>query len=154
MDWTLFLTYLAACIAAGSTGALFSPGTWYDSLDKPSWTPQNWVFPTVWTALYILMSYTAMRVALVPGTGQALAFWSLQIALNTLWTPVFFGLRKLGTGMFVLACLWLAVAATTVAFFRADWIAGILFAPYLVWVTIAAALNFSVWRRNPGSATA
>jgi tryptophan-rich sensory protein len=148
MDWTLFLTYFAACIAAGSTGAMFSPGAWYESLEKPSWTPPNWLFPVAWTTLYLLMSWSAARVAALPDTGHALAFWSLQIALNTLWTPVFFGLKKLGGGMIVLVFLWLAVAATTLAFFRADWVAGAMFLPYVVWVTVAGALNLSIWMKN------
>jgi translocator protein len=148
MDWPIFLTYFAACAAAGATGALFSPGAWYRSLNKPTWTPPDWMFPVVWSTLYILMSWSAMRVALLPGTGLALAFWSVQIALNALWTPVFFGLQRLRGGMVVLSCLWLAVAATTVAFWGHDWVAGLMFAPYLVWVTVAGALNFSVWRLN------
>lgn len=149
MDWSLFLTFLAACGAAAATGAMFQPGAWYESLDKPDWTPPDWVFPTAWTVLYLFMSYAAMRVALLPGSGQAIALWGLQIAYNTLWTPIFFGLRRMGAGMAVIVILWLAVAATTVAFFRLDWLAGLLFVPYLIWCTIAGALNWSVWRRNP-----
>jgi tryptophan-rich sensory protein len=80
---------------------------------------------------------------------MAMAFFALQIALNTLWTPVFFGLRRMGAGMAVLVALWLAVAATLVTFWQIDRIAGALFAPYLLWVTIAGALNWSVWRLNP-----
>ncbi len=148
MDYSLFFTYLAACAAAATTGAVFSPGEWYRSLNKPSWTPPDWLFPVAWTTLYLCMSLAAMRVAQLPGTGQALAFWSVQIAFNTLWTPVFFGLQRLGAGLVVLCCLWLAVAATTVAFWGHDWIAGALMAPYLLWVTIAGALNASVWRLN------
>ena len=150
MDYALFGTYLAACGAAAATGAMFGPGVWYDSLKKPSWTPPNWLFPVAWTTLYLCMSLAAMRVALLPGTGQALAFWSLQIALNTLWTPVFFGLRRLGAGMVIIVLLWLAVAATMLAFWGHDWVAGLLFAPYLLWVTIASALNYSVWSLNRG----
>jgi translocator protein len=152
MDFGLFFTYLAACAAAATTGAVFSPGEWYRSLNKPSWTPPDWLFPVAWTTLYLCMSLAAMRVALLPDTGQALAFWSVQIAFNTLWTPIFFGLRRLGAGLVVLCCLWLAVAATTVAFWGHDWIAGALMAPYLLWVTIAGALNASVWRMNRGAA--
>jgi translocator protein len=152
MDWTLFLTYLAACGAAAATGAMFQPGVWYDGLQKPVWTPPSWVFPVAWTTLYLCMSVAAMRVALTEGAGQALALWSLQIALNTLWTPVFFGLHRMRAAMAVMLCLWLAVAATTVAFFGVDLVAGLLFLPYLLWVSIAAALNFSVWRLNPGAA--
>ncbi len=149
MDYSLFFTYLAACGAAAATGAMFSPGEWYRSLNKPSWTPPDWLFPVAWTTLYLCMSLAAMRVALLPESGQALALWAVQIAFNTLWTPVFFGLRKLGAGLVVLCCLWLAVAATTVAFLGHDWIAGALMVPYLVWVTVAGALNASVWRLNP-----
>lgn len=149
MDYTLFFTYLVACGAAAATGAMFGPGDWYDNLKKPVWTPPNWLFPVAWTTLYICMSLSAMRVALLPGTGLALALWSVQIAFNTLWTPVFFGLRRLGAGLVVLGGLWLAVAATMLAFWGHDTVAGLLFAPYLLWVTVAGALNYSVWRLNP-----
>ena len=150
MDYTLFFTYLIACAAAAATGAMFGPGDWYRSLNKPAWTPPDWLFPVAWTTLYLCMSLSAMRVAQLPGTGFALALWSVQIAFNTLWTPVFFGLRRLGAGMVILGCLWLAVAATMLAFWGHDRVAGLLFAPYLLWVSVAGALNFSVWRLNRG----
>jgi benzodiazapine receptor len=148
MQLTLFFTYLAACGAAAATGALFQPGDWYRDLQKPRWTPPDWLFPVAWTVLYLSISIAAARVAALPGTGQALAFWSVQIALNTLWTPVFFGLRRMGAGLVVLGLLWLAVAATMVAFFQHDLIAGLLFVPYLIWVSVAGALNRSVWMLN------
>ena len=149
MDWGLFLTFLAACGGAAATGAMFQPGPWYDALQKPSWTPPNWLFPVAWTTLYLLMSLSAMRVAQLPDAGQALAFWAMQIAFNTLWTPVFFGLRRMRAALVVMAFLWLSVAATTFAFWQMDWLAGLMFAPYLLWVSVAGALNFSVWRLNP-----
>jgi tryptophan-rich sensory protein len=152
MDWFLFLIFLATCLAAGSTGAMFQPGDWYKSLDKPRWTPPDWVFPLAWTTLYLCIAAAAARAAPLEGNAYAMATFALQIALNTLWTPVFFGLRKMGGGMLVIAGLWIAVAATMVLFFQLDTIAGLLFVPYLAWVTIAAALNFSVWRRNGPSA--
>lgn len=154
MDYALFFTYLAACGAAAATGAMIQPGEWYRSLSKPTWTPPDWVFPVAWTFLYLAMSYAAARVAALsgttPGTGQALAFWSVQIALNTLWTPVFFGLKRMKAGLVVIGLLWLAVAATLVAFLRLDLLAGLLMVPYLIWVSIAAALNRAVLMRNPG----
>jgi tryptophan-rich sensory protein len=107
------------------------------------------VFPVVWTTLYILMALSAMRVAGSELNGQAMAFWALQIALNTLWTPVFFGLHRIRAGMVVISLLWLAVALTTWSFFTVDLWAGIMIFPYLVWVSIASALNFSVMRLNP-----
>jgi len=145
----LFLTFLAACGAAGATGAMFEPGKWYENLDKPVWTPPGLVFPIVWLSLYVAMSYAAMRVAQVDGSQQALAFWAMQIAFNTLWSPVFFGLRRMRAAMVILSCLWVAVALTLVSFYLLDPLAGYLIAPYLLWVTIAGALNFSVWQRNP-----
>lgn len=146
--FALFLTYLAACGAAAATGAMFQPGEWYRGLSKPSWTPPDWLFPVAWAVLYLAMSGAAARVAMIDGTGQALALWSVQIALNTLWTPVFFGLRRMGAGLVIIFLLWLAVAATMVAFWQHDRIAGALFLPYLVWVTVAGMLNRSVWYRN------
>lgn len=149
MDWGLFATFLAACMAAGATGAMFQPGDWYDGLTKPRWTPPNWLFPVAWTTLYVCMALSASWVAVLPGNGQAMAFWALQIALNTLWTPVFFGLHRMGTALVVMAGLWLAVVLTMIAFFGLSFWAGLLFVPYVIWVTVAGALNWSVWRLNP-----
>ena len=149
MIWVYFAIFLAACFAAGSTGGLFPPGPWYERLKKPSWTPPNWLFPVAWTTLYLCMAGAGARAAISPDNGLAMALWSLQIALNGLWTPVFFGLRKMRLALAVLAGLWLSVAASIVALWMVDWVAGLLFVPYLVWVTVAGALNLSVIRLNP-----
>lgn len=153
MDILVFAIFFAACFGAGATGALFPPGSWYRSLNKPAWTPPDWVFPTVWTTLYVLMAWSATRVSgAVDGSFAArvgLAFWALQIALNALWTPVFFGLRRLRGGLVVLVPLWLSVAGAMVAFWMVDWLSGLMFVPYLIWVSVAGALNLSVWRLNP-----
>ncbi|HSF65760.1 MAG TPA: TspO/MBR family protein [Paracoccaceae bacterium] len=149
MDWPLFLTFLAACGAAATTGAMFEPGAWYKQLKKPVWTPPGWAFPIAWTAMYLLMSLAAMRVAPLEGSGQAMAFWAAQIAFNTLWTPVFFGLYRMGAAMVVMVFLWSFVALTTLAFWRLDPVAGGMMLPYIAWVTVAGALNLTVWRMNP-----
>ena len=147
----LFLAFFGASVAAGSTGMTFPTGPWYLALRKPSWTPPNWVFPVVWTTLYILIAVAAARVAVLPGSAFAMAFWALQITLNAVWTPVFFGKHLIRGGLIVIGCLWFAVLATTLAFFSLDTLAGWMFVPYLIWVTIASALNFSIWRLNPGA---
>ena len=149
MSVILFLIFLAACFGAGATGALFPPGDWYDRLEKPDWTPPNWVFPAAWTTLYLLISIAAARVAVRPDNGIAMALCALQFSLNTLWTPVFFGLQRMRTALIVVACLWVAVAACMVAFFRVDAFAGLFFVPYLAWVTVATALNYRVMQLNP-----
>ncbi|MDJ0822812.1 MAG: TspO/MBR family protein [Paracoccaceae bacterium] len=148
MEWFLFFTFLAACVAPAVAGALFRPGEWYRTLSKPSWTPPNWVFPIVWAFLYVSMSLAAARVAVLPETDQALAFWAVQLAFNTLWSGVFFGLRRMAAGGIIIGILWIAVGTTMVAFWQHDVIAGLLFVPYLVWVSLAFALNWSVWARN------
>lgn len=150
MDLILFAMFLAACFAAGATGALFPTGAWYKSLKKPAWVPPNWVFPVAWTSIYLLMSFAGARIAVLDGSGYALAFWALQIAFNTLWTPVFFGLRHWKGSLFAMAGLWIAVLGCTVTSFQLDTWAGLAFVPYLVWVTVAAALNIAVVRLNPG----
>ena len=152
MIWLYFAILLAACFAAGTTGAIFPPGDWYRSLNKPPWTPPDWLFPVAWTTLYLCMAGAGARVAVMDGSGLALSLWALQIALNTLWTPVFFGLRRIRAGLAVLVALWLSVAACMVALFSLDMIAGLLFLPYLGWVTVAGLLNYAVLRLNPDAA--
>ena len=149
MDVVIFLIFLAACFSAGTTGAVFPPGHWYEGLQKPSWTPPNWLFPVAWTTLYILMSFAGARVAGQEGSEFAMAFWAWQIALNALWTPIFFGLRRLKQAVPIMALLWIAVAGCMVTHWAIDVWAGLAFVPYLLWVTVAGALNISVARLNP-----
>lgn len=149
MSIILFLIFLAACGAAAATGAMFPTGDWYKRLNKPAWTPPNWAFPVAWFSIYFLISFAGARVAVLDGNAAAMAFWGLQIALNTLWTPVFFGLRRLKGALPVMAALWLAVLGATVTHLALDVWAGLAFVPYLAWVTVAAALNVQMVRLNP-----
>lgn len=154
MIWLLFGIFLVACLSAGATGGLFPPGRWYQDLHKPWWTPPNWAFPVAWTTLYLCIAAAGARAALSPDNGIAMALWALQIALNGLWTPVFFGLQKIKLGLVVLIGLWLAVFCGMIALWQVDWVSGLLFVPYLAWVSTAGALNFSVIRLNPEAAKA
>jgi tryptophan-rich sensory protein len=148
MFWLDFLVFLFACMAAGLAGSLFPPGRWYSELNKPVWTPPNWVFPVAWPILYLLMSYSGATLANLESGGSALALWALQISLNTLWTPVFFGLKNLKLGLIIIFLLLISVAISTYVFWLYAWIAGLLFLPYLAWVTFAAALNAAVFKLN------
>ena len=148
MFWLDFLVFLFACMAAGLTGSLFPPGKWYSELNKPVWTPPNWVFPVAWPILYLLMSYSGATLANLESAGSALALWALQISLNTLWTPVFFGLKNLKLGLIIIFLLLVSVAICTYVFWLYAWIAGLLFFPYLAWVVFAAALNAAVFKLN------
>ncbi|CUH38946.1 TspO/MBR family protein [Jannaschia seosinensis] len=147
MDWTLFPLYLLACIAAGATGVLFKPGDWYVTLDKPRWTPPDLLFPIAWTLIYLLLAFAAARVAPLPGSELALTLWSVQIALNTLWTPVFFGLHRMGLALVVILVLtgiaiWLFFAMAALD----GWAAAAVL-PYVIWLFYAASLNAAILRR-------
>ncbi|MEE4748547.1 TspO/MBR family protein [Pseudomonas alliivorans] len=143
-----FFIFLLACAAAASTGIIFQPGQWYESLKKPGFTPPNWLFPVAWTIIYLLLAWAGYRLSLMPGSQAVLALWAAQIALNTLWTPVFFGAHKPFAGMVIIALLWLVVAAMVVMALSLDVITGLILFPYLVWLCVAAALNFSILRNN------
>ncbi|WP_057424146.1 tryptophan-rich sensory protein TspO [Pseudomonas ficuserectae] len=143
-----FLIFLLACSAAAATGIIFKPGAWYESLQKPSFTPPNWAFPVAWTVIYLLLAWAGYRLTLLPGSQIVLALWAAQIALNTLWTPVFFGANRIVAAMVILALLWIVVATMIVMALRLDIITGLILFPYLVWLSVAAALNFSILRHN------
>jgi tryptophan-rich sensory protein len=149
MFWFLFCLFLLACAGAGMTGGLFPPGPWYRSLEKPWFTPPDWVFPVTWTVLYLCMATAGARIAMADNNGVAMALWALQIAFNGLWTPIFFGLKNIRMGMVVVALLWVIVLCGILAMWPVDRIAALLFVPYLIWVTIASALNAAVWMKNP-----
>ncbi|QHF02662.1 sensory protein TspO [Pseudomonas asturiensis] len=143
-----FFIFLLACAAAASTGIIFKPGQWYESLTKPGFTPPNWAFPVAWTIIYLLLAWAGYRLSLIPGSQEVLALWAAQIALNTLWTPVFFGAQKPFAGMVIISVLWAVVATMVVMALRLDVITGLILFPYLVWLCVAAALNFSILRNN------
>ncbi|PPS30968.1 sensory protein TspO [Pseudomonas amygdali pv. morsprunorum] len=143
-----FLIFLLACSAAAATGIIFKPGAWYESLQKPSFTPPNWAFPVAWTVIHLLLAWAGYRLTLLPGSQTVLALWAAQIALNTLWTPVFFGANRIVAAMVILALLWIVVATMIVMALQLDIITGLILFPYLVWLSVAAALNFSILRHN------
>ncbi|WP_053143813.1 TspO/MBR family protein [Pseudomonas sp. P97.38] len=143
-----FFIFLLACAAAASTGIIFKPGPWYASLVKPGFTPPNWLFPVAWTVIYLLLAWAGYRLALIPGSQTVIALWAAQIALNTLWTPVSFGAHQMLGGLVIITLLWLVVAVMVVLTLRLDVITGLILFPYLAWLCVAAALNFSIWRNN------
>jgi tryptophan-rich sensory protein len=149
---------LAVCVgasfAAAAIGSLFTtpaiPG-WYAGVAKPSWTPPGWLFGPVWSLLYLMMGVAAWLVWRRAGFAAAalpLALFGVQLALNALWSILFFGLQRPGLALVEIAALWAAILATTIAFFRRSAPAGFLMLPYLAWVAFAAALNASIWHLN------
>ncbi len=143
----LALTYAVAAIGGASSG----PDEWYRSLTKPPWTPPSWVFGPAWGLLYTLMAVGAWLVWRQAGEAPIalpLGLYAVQLVLNGLWSVFFFGLHSPGLAMVDIVLLWLAIVATTYAFWQVSTVAGILFLPYLLWVTFASTLNYAIWRLN------
>lgn len=144
------------CLLAGVIGSIFTTPAiqgWYATLVNPSFNPPNWVFAPVWTGLYLLMGISAFLVwrkgldnHLV---NSGLRIFILQLILNTLWSFLFFGLKSPLLGLIEIVLLWIAIVLTILSFFRVSKLAGILLLPYILWVSFATILNFSLWRLNP-----
>lgn len=145
---------LVVCLGAAAVGGALtatSVNDWYPELAKPPWNPPAWVFGPVWTTLFVLMAVALWRVwahRRHRRVGHAIGLFGLQLALNVTWSALFFGLRSPGAALVEIPFLWLAIAATTVAFWRIDRVAGALLLPYLGWSGFAIALNAAIWSLN------
>jgi tryptophan-rich sensory protein len=146
-DASLLVFFLLA-FGAASSGAVFKPGDWYKALRKPWWTPPSWAFPVVWTVLYVMIAIAGWLVWRADRSSEAMWFWGLQLVVNAAWSGVFFGMRRMDAGFYTIGLLWLLVAAFVVTAAGISSTASLLFVPYLIWVTIAGALNWTVWRMN------
>jgi len=145
--------WVALCLGVGAIGGWVSARSldqWYPLLHKPWWTPPAAVFAPVWSLLYLTMGVAAWMVWRRggPNVAAALAVFLAQLALNLLWSVIFFGLRAPGPAAIELLVLWCAIAAAIVLFHRVAAASAWLLAPYLVWVTFAGTLNYSIWRLN------
>ena len=159
-SWLALLGWVALAAMAGVVGGIASrdAGVFYGVLAKPTWAPPGWLFAPVWSALYVLMGVAAWLVWRVrPATpaGRAsrrrgLALFVGQLALNALWTWLFFAWRQGALAFGEIALLWLAVVVTTWYFGRVRPLAAWCLVPYLVWISYATALTWAVWQRNPG----
>jgi len=166
------------CEFAGALGSIFTmPAikSWYFYLEKPSFSPPNWVFAPVWTVLFLLMgislylvwtknwdskvpvgrpeqkSWNPISTKLWIGSWKeenAITIFVLQLVLNILWSIIFFGLKLPSLAFFEILMLWFAILYTIINFYRISKLAGLLLLPYIFWVTFATILNFAVWRLN------
>jgi tryptophan-rich sensory protein len=145
-----------ACFAVAGLGSIIttaqtSPGGWYETLDKPFFNPPSWLFGPVWTILYVLIAISGWLVWRQSGfsrTRGAMLLFFGQLALNLLWTAIFFGLRAPGLALVEIWILWAAILLTALAFRSLSRLAAVLLLPYLAWVTFAAILNAAIWWLN------
>lgn len=150
INWTILALFLAVNFAAASSGAIFKPGAWYETLAKPGWTPPNWAFPIVWTILFLANAVAGYLVWMAAGEAALLAMvvYGVSLVINAAWSALFFGAKRMDYALVDVVALWLSIAAIMVLFWPFSPLASLLQAPYLLWVTIAAALNLRVMQLN------
>ena len=144
-----FFVFAALVFATALSGAFFKPDAWYERLDKPGWTPPNWVFPVVWSILYVMIAAAGWLLWRADASSIALVFWGAQLVINAVWSWLFFGIRRMDLAFGDVMLLWLVVVLFIVTAWPVSVWAALLFVPYLVWVSTAALLNWQVWRSNP-----
>jgi benzodiazapine receptor len=145
----VWLALVAAVAFVGSSVTLPKIPTWYAGLAKPWFTPPNAVFGPAWTILYVMMAVAAWRIGMGSAMRtRAVVLFVAQLALNAIWSPVFFGMEAPKLGFAVIVALLIALAATLIAFWRIDRLAGLLLAPYLAWICYATALNAAIVALN------
>ncbi len=154
LDILKLVVSVILCQITGFLGSLFTTPaipTWYKTLNKPFFTPPNWIFSPVWISLFILMGislFFVWRRSDHPKFKIAFIFFSVQLILNILWSIVFFGLRSPLLGLVDIVLLWIAILMTIQNVSKISKFAGVLLTPYLVWVSFATLLNFSLWILN------
>jgi translocator protein len=152
------ISSILLCELAGMVGGIFTAQSvriWYPDLQKPSFSPPNWVFAPVWITLYAMMGTSLYLVWKKrpenPGANTAIVLFMVQLLLNVAWSFLFFGLRSPLLGSVEIILLWIAIAATIVRFTRVSALSGVLLVPYLLWVSFAAVLTISIWQLNHGA---
>ena len=144
---SLIIVFIVGAIGSVATSPQIP--VWYATLARPAWAPPNWLFPVVWTILYILIGislFLVWRKSLE--SKQALVVFAVQLGLNLLWSLVFFGLHSIVGGLVIILMLWMAILANIIVFYRISRWAGLILLPYLVWVSIASYLNYSIYLLN------
>jgi len=156
IQWKPLLVSLFIPLAVGGLSAYLTSGSMdiYKHLRQPPLAPPGWVFPIVWTILYLLMGTASYLVWVRDSTGRngALMWYGIQLIFNFLWTLIFFNMRQYALAFFWLLGLWVLVLITTIRFFKEEPAAGWLMIPYVLWVAFAGYLNLGVWLLNRASA--
>jgi benzodiazapine receptor len=148
------LIAIAIPLVVGFTSGYFTitgVGSWYQTIQKPSWNPPNWIFGPVWTALYILIGialFLVWKKTDSPGNKNAIIFFAAQLVLNFFWSFIFFDQHQIGWAFVEILVLWLLILLTIFAFAKHSKTAALLLVPYISWVSFAAILNYTIWEMN------
>ena len=144
----MFLLCLMAVVLTASIGAMFGPGAWYAALVKPSWNPPNWIFGPVWSTLYLLNAIAAWRVWRAGQSRLALCVWFVHLVPNALWSYLFFGAKRIDWALIDIILLSFSIVTVIALFFRRDRIAALMMLPYLLWVSFASVLTWTLFSLN------
>ena len=153
-SWLSLFPFLLACFAAAALGAgatRRSVKSWYPTLNRPAWTPPDWIFAPVWSTLYLMMSLSAWLVwrdTPWPAARPALLLFALQLVLNATWSVLFFALHRPGPAYAEILLLLTMIVATITAFLPLSFLAAWLLLPYALWVAFASYLNLRIWQLN------
>ena len=146
-----FISFILIAFLPGIFGSFFTPGEWYLSLARPSFTPPGWLFGPVWTLLYIIIGISGYLVWKNENTTtrkNAFIIYGIQLLLNGIWSWIFFGLHRIDFALIVILVLWITILLNIIFFLKIRKLAGYLLIPYLFWVTFASILNWSIWSLN------
>jgi tryptophan-rich sensory protein len=151
-SWALGVSGAVAVVVAVAGGVLTEIGPWYDRLKKPSWKPPDWAFGPVWTVILVLAAFSAaIAWDAAETTGQRTAVLAVLIVnsiLNIAWSGIFFKMKRPDWALYEVAMLWLSILALIVVLGGVSATAGLLMAPYLAWVSVAAFLNYRIVEMN------
>jgi len=154
-NWIKLVIALIIPQLVAASGAYFTvtgTGSWYQTLDKPSWNPPSWVFGPVWTTLYLLMGIAMFLVWRSDAPNKlkrrATILWGVQLFFNFLWSFLFFGREQIFGALLEIVALWVLILLTIFAFARVNKLAAWLLVPYISWVSFAAILNYTIWDLN------
>lgn len=144
------------CQLAGLLSGIFTESgisNWYSNLEKPAFTPPNWVFAPAWITLYALMGISFFLIwknysSKNKDVNLAIILFFVQLSLNVIWSPVFFGFKQIFGGLIIIFLLFIAILSTILQFYKISKPAALLLIPYLIWVGFASVLNFYIWRLN------
>lgn len=153
INWILLIWLIVVCNLIGALGALWtsSDGSWYKNINKPTFNPPSWIFGPVWTILFTLMGISLYLVWVAPSSNIrtiALIIFAIHFVLNVLWSYLFFGINNPLASLIEIFVLLIFIIITGIYFYTVNKLAGYLFIPYLLWVSFASFLNYSIWKLN------
>ncbi len=142
------IVFLIVTASAAATGAMFQPGTFYEGLTKPNWNPPAQLFGPIWTSLYIMIAIAGWLIWRKQGVTIVLGVWALQLAFNAFWSFLAFKMNRLDLAFYDIVALWIIIVLFIILAWPVSRLGAVLFVPYLIWVSFAGALNYTLWRMN------